>query len=103
LIESLESTETVTLKGFLREIDLDKGMFEVADSKGTRHKCKIREDLVTEALEFLRDQREVLVRGIRIRRTLKVLLMEPIRGLESGGALAGKDEQSQPRTEPKSE
>lgn len=65
IIESGLSPETVSIQGWLREIDLDRTRFEIRDEEGNRHRCEVVEDLLDDAMEYISSQAKVVVRGHR--------------------------------------
>ena len=82
LVEKSLKTETVSITGLLREIDLDKQSFELRDPQETLHKCSIDVPLLIEAARYVAAQQTVRVRGSRTGRVLHVSVIEPLTVLD---------------------
>jgi hypothetical protein len=78
IMEGSAPSESVVIRGTLREIDLEHGAFDVYTSERVKQRCKAVGALLTQALDHIHSQTPVLVRGVRSGATLDVISIEQI-------------------------
>jgi hypothetical protein len=78
LLERKLLTETASIVGVLREIDLDKRSFVLRDEEGSARRCTLEAPLIADAMQYISGQQLVRVRGIQRGRKLEVSVIEPL-------------------------